>query len=99
MGQGERSVLSGALLFATVSPLLEQGQSAITEGHAAVIDLSAVSGSDSAGLALLIEWLSVAKEAQRALRYENIPEQMQELARLCEVEDLLMRGTPPVGGT
>jgi phospholipid transport system transporter-binding protein len=94
MQEGERSRVSGALHFMTVSPLLGPGEAAIHSGRATVIDLSAVSESDSAGLALLIEWLSVAKEAKRALRYENIPEQIQELARLCEVEALLTLGMP-----
>jgi phospholipid transport system transporter-binding protein len=92
--EGERSRVSGALHFATVSPLLTQGEAAIQSGRAAVIDLRGVSESDSAGLALLIEWLSVAKEAKRSLRYENIPEQLQELARLSEVEPLLTLGLP-----
>jgi phospholipid transport system transporter-binding protein len=94
MQAGERSRVSGALHFTTVSPLLEQGEAAIESGRAAVIDLGSVAESDSAGLALLIEWLSIAKEAKRALRYENIPEQIQELARLSEVEPLLIGGTP-----
>jgi phospholipid transport system transporter-binding protein len=55
-----------------------------------VIDLAGVTASDSAGLALLIEWLSVAKGAGRALRFENIPSQLQQLARLSEVEELLV---------
>jgi phospholipid transport system transporter-binding protein len=93
MLEGEHSRVSGALHFTTVSPLLGQGETAIQNGRAAVIDLSSVSESDSAGLALLIEWLSVAKEAKRSLRYENIPEQLQELARLCEVEPLITGGT------
>jgi ABC-type transporter Mla MlaB component len=48
-------------------------------------------------LALLIEWLSVAKSARRSLRYENISEQIQELARLSDVEGLLTRASeaPP----
>jgi phospholipid transport system transporter-binding protein len=94
MQTGERSRLSGTLHFTTVSALLGQGEAAIESGRAAVIDLGSVAESDSAGLALLIEWLSVAKEAKRALRYENIPEQIQELARLSEVEPLLTSGTP-----
>jgi phospholipid transport system transporter-binding protein len=87
--EGERSRVTGALHFTTVSALLERGQAAITDGRAAVIDLSTVTESDSSGLALLIEWLSIAKKAQRSLRYENIPEQIQELARLSDVEPLL----------
>jgi len=42
--------------------LLPLGAAAIEGGHAAVIDLAGVKDSDSSGLALLIEWLSVAKE-------------------------------------
>lgn len=86
---GDRSRVTGSLHFTTVSTLLEHGHAAISDGRAAVIDLSTVSESDSSGLALLIEWLSIAKDARRALRYENIPEQLQELARLSDVEALL----------
>ncbi len=88
---GDRSRLAGTLHFDTVSALLAPGAEAISNGRAAVIDLSGVSESDSSGLALLIEWLSVAREARRELRYENVPEQIQELARLSDVEGLLAR--------
>jgi phospholipid transport system transporter-binding protein len=88
--EGDRSRVSGSLHFTTVSALLPLGVDAIDSGKAAVIDLAGVTGSDSSGLALLIEWLSVAKAAGRALRYENIPSQLHQLARLSEVEELLV---------
>jgi phospholipid transport system transporter-binding protein len=87
---GERCRVVGSLHFSTVSALLTAGVAAITDGRAAVIDLSSVTASDSAGLALLIEWLSVAKAANHPLRFENIPSQLQQLARLSEVEELLV---------
>jgi phospholipid transport system transporter-binding protein len=86
---GERSRVAGTLGFTTVTPLLPVGAAAIEQGRAAVIDLSAVTGSDSSGLALLIEWLSVARGAGRTLRYENIPIQLHQLARLSDVDALL----------
>jgi phospholipid transport system transporter-binding protein len=86
----ERSRVVGSLDFATVTRLLPEGSSAIDRGKAAVIDLAAVTGSDSSGLALLIEWLSVAKAARRSLRYENMPAQLHQLARLSDVEELLI---------
>jgi phospholipid transport system transporter-binding protein len=89
---GERSRVVGSLHFTTVSGLLTAGSEAIGRNEASVIDLAAVTTSDSAGLALLIEWLSVAKCANRTLRYENIPTQLQQLARLSEVEELLTPG-------
>lgn len=87
---GARARVIGSLHFTTVSALLAAGVEAINGGRAAVIDLAGVTASDSAGLALLIEWLSVAKAASRTLRFENIPSQLQQLARLSEVEELLV---------
>jgi phospholipid transport system transporter-binding protein len=89
---GGRSRVTGSLHFTTVSTLLPEGVDAIDGGRAGVIDLAGVASSDSSGLALLIEWLSVAKAAGRSLRYENIPSQLQQLARLSEVEELLVPG-------
>ncbi|HWX79123.1 MAG TPA: STAS domain-containing protein [Steroidobacteraceae bacterium] len=87
--ENKRSRVKGVLHFSTVTALLRPGSEAIAGGHATVVDLAGVSDSDSAGLALLIEWLSVAKTESRGLRYENIPAQLQQLARLSEVEELL----------
>lgn len=87
--EGERSRVNGVLHFTTVTALLRVGSEAIGNGRAAVIDLSGVKDSDSSGLALLIEWLSIARASRRSLRYENIPVQLHQLARLSEVEELL----------
>jgi phospholipid transport system transporter-binding protein len=90
--EGERSRVTGTLHFTTVSALLALGVEAIGNGRAAVIDLAGVKDSDSSGLALLIEWMSVAKAARRTLRYENMPVQLHQLARLSDVEELLISG-------
>ena len=87
--QDNRSRVNGVLHFSTVTALLRSGTQAISDGHAAVIDLSGVSDSDSSGLALLIEWLSIAKAEGHSLKYENVPAQLHQLARLSEVEELL----------
>lgn len=92
---GNRARVEGSLDFDTVSHLLQQGSNAIGAGRAAVIDLAGVTGSDSAGLALLIEWLSIAKLAAHPLTYENMPAQVHQLARLSEVDELL---TPTPSG-
>jgi phospholipid transport system transporter-binding protein len=93
VGDG-RARVAGLLGFKTVSALLAQGSAAIDAGRIAVMDLGAVTASDSSGLALLIEWLSVAKRAGRELRYENVPAQIHQLARLSEVDGLISGGTP-----
>jgi phospholipid transport system transporter-binding protein len=90
--EGERSRVDGVLHFTTVTALLRSGSEAIANGRAAVIDLSGVKDSDSSGLALLIEWLSIARAERKSLRYENIPAQLHQLARLSDVEELLTAG-------
>ena len=93
LGQG-RAAVSGTLSFATAGELLSLGRESIMSGEAHSIDLAGVNGTDSAGLALLIEWLSLAQCSGQALRYENIPNQLQQLATLSEVDELLS-GTAP----
>jgi phospholipid transport system transporter-binding protein len=90
--EGEHARVNGVLHFTTVTALLRSGSEAIANGRAAVIDLAGVKDSDSSGLALLIEWLSIARAERKSLRYENIPVQLHQLARLSDVEELLTAG-------
>jgi phospholipid transport system transporter-binding protein len=82
--------VSGPLVFATVPGLLEQSK-ATFDGEAQLqVDLSAVQTADSAGLALLIEWYRLAARANRGLRFVNVPEQLRALARISDVDELLL---------
>jgi phospholipid transport system transporter-binding protein len=78
--------LSGELSFATVGSLLtEFSQQIVTHTPPKVLDLSKVSRVDSAGLALLIEWLKQSAN----ITFRNIPDQMQSLANVSGVQALL----------
>jgi phospholipid transport system transporter-binding protein len=88
--EGEHAALSGVLDYGTVGALLATGAAAIDAGRAGFIDLQGVTAGDSAGLALLLEWQSVARAAKRSLRYQNMPAQLRQLANLSEVEELLV---------
>jgi phospholipid transport system transporter-binding protein len=82
--------LRGELTFATVPQLYQQGRRAIDQGGGELaIDLSGVGRADSAGLALLIDWLAYAAGRQCALRYSHLPKDITALAGLSEVTDLL----------
>lgn len=81
--------LSGNLNFDTVSDLLKQGESRFSSVASIQIDLSAVTHVDSAGLALLLEWLRYGKHHNKPVRYQNLPEQLRSLAAISEVETLL----------
>ena len=84
-----RARVAGALGFHTVTALLPVGSAAIRGENVGAIDLSAVTSSDSAGLALLVEWLSVARADGRTLRYENVPAQLHQLGALSDVDGLI----------
>ncbi|MDE2304265.1 MAG: STAS domain-containing protein [Gammaproteobacteria bacterium] len=88
LAQG-RATVSGVLTVDSVGDILEAGSRAIVASEGLTIDFEGVTAGDSAGLALLIEWLSVARSAGRSLRYEHLPPALEQLARLSEVEDLL----------
>jgi phospholipid transport system transporter-binding protein len=82
--------LEAALTFATVPALHARGLARIdAAGGELQFDLQQVSATDSAGLALLIDWLAAAKAHQRTLRYVQPPETLRALAKLSDVESLI----------
>lgn len=54
-----------------------------------LIDLAAVGHSDSAGVALLVDWLRRAQAGGRRLRLRNVPAQMRAIIRVSSLEELL----------
>ncbi|MGH9173004.1 MAG: STAS domain-containing protein [Vicinamibacterales bacterium] len=91
LGKG-RFAIRGALTFDTVTDALEQSKDLFDEFTRIELDLSGVTESDSAGLALLLEWVNWAKHYVREIRFADIPAQMRAIAEISEVEDLLKVG-------
>jgi phospholipid transport system transporter-binding protein len=89
-----RCAAQGQLTFATARGARQQGLAVLRGAIAGPleIDCSAVSLADSAGLAVLLDWLSAAKGAGQTLRYTHLPEDVVALARISEVDELLARG-------
>jgi len=78
---------------ATVGELLKQSKDRFANEKDIEVDFAGVTDGDSAGLALLIEWLRVAKESGSKLQFANVPGQITALARISEVDDLLFPAT------
>lgn len=51
------------------------------------VDLSGVGQADSAGLALLIEWIKFARGKRMKLSIKNVPNQILNLAKLSGLEN------------
>ena len=87
-GQG-RFRLSGVLGFGTVTEALHKSRHLFAEHKKIEVDMAGVEGTDSAGLALLVEWTGWAKREKRKLSFKHVPKQALELARISEVDTLL----------
>ena len=84
-------ILTGALNIATVTRIYRES---LDYFHDAVsvprsIELAGVTSADSAGLALLIDWIRLGKQQDCNIRFLNLPAQMLPLARLFGVDHLL----------
>ena len=91
-----RLAVRGALTFATARRARTQGLAALRNGDNAgrglEVDCSAISQVDSAGLAVLLDWLAEARRAGRPLRYEQLPNGLLGLARISAVDGFLTQG-------
>ena len=93
-GAGEgRLVAHGALTFASARAARTLALAALKDGSGALeIDCQGISSADSAGLAVLIDWLGAARQAGRSLRYRGLPEDLSALARISQIEEFLAKG-------
>lgn len=94
LGNGRFKVF-GALNADTATDLLRRSADAFKDAGSLEIDLANVPEGDSAGLALMIEWLRLSKQRQQTIHFKNVPEQIAALARISEVADLLDCGGTP----
>jgi len=85
----DQFAVGGVLGFDSATGLLEESKKLFDSANTINIDLSAVTHADSAGLALLLEWLRYGKQHNKTVRYQNLPTQLRSLAAISEVETLL----------
>ncbi len=91
LGSGSFAV-SGDMTFDTAEKILRASENLFDEHTQIEVDLSEITDSDSAGLALLLEWVTWANHSVREIRFTKMPEKILAIARTTEVEGLLTRG-------
>jgi len=83
--------ITSPLTFDTVADLLELSADWWKAPAETVqIDLKSVPKADTAGLALMVEWLEQARRAGRRLVFTNIPAKLQDLIRVSGLQDIFL---------
>jgi len=80
--------LEGPLTMQTVGGHLHEGRTRLAAGDL-VVDFSAVTGADSAAVALIFDWLRVAAVSGHSLSVRALPDGLRSLASLYGVDALL----------
>ncbi|HKJ22874.1 MAG TPA: STAS domain-containing protein [Gammaproteobacteria bacterium] len=87
-GEG-RYLLCGELSFATVPALLREVDTPFNGQEQVILDLERVTRADSAGLALLVEWVRRARQRSTPLTIRNMPPQLQGMAKVAGLDRVL----------
>jgi phospholipid transport system transporter-binding protein len=85
----DRFLLSGDLHFDNVPQIWEESRAMFTRAPGLTLDLSGITRTDSAGLALLIEWMRLARESRKPIAFKNVPAQMQALIEASGLTEVL----------
>jgi len=83
--------VSGDLSFDSAPDLWRAGLALLDGRRALTLDLDEVTRTDSAGLALLVEWMREARRRDIRIRFRNLPEQLLAIARTSRLQRLLPR--------
>ena len=82
-------LLQGELDFESVPALLRHAGARMLGKDRLEVDLKAVTRADSAGLALLVEWLRGSETAGNEIVFINVPPQLLSIARVCGLDEIL----------
>ena len=88
LGEG-RFAVKGEMSFSTANTILRASEGLFAQHDSLQIDLSGVERTDSAGLALLLEWKSQALGRNADIRFDGVPDNLLAIARTTEAVDLI----------
>ena len=89
VGSADRYELTGQLKFDTAADALAAITEKLGQSQHLSLNLAGVTAANSAGLALLIECKAMALRSGKTVSFENIPDALQKIAEVCQVQDLL----------
>lgn len=89
-----RFAARGAINFANARSARSEGLHALRTSSARdlEVDCSGITHSDSAGLAVLLDWMAIMKREGRPLCFANLPSGLVAVARISGVDEMLQKG-------
>ena len=84
-----RLTLSGVLDFDTVARLRPLLRRYLRPGERVSVNLKRVGHCNSAGLALLLQWVEDARGQGSTIQYRNLPHSLTEIADLYNLKSLI----------
>lgn len=81
--------VKGVLMMHTVMSVLAEINGYLNSATEVSLDFKQVENSDSAALALIVAWLSKAKQTGTRLHLCNLPQQITDIAKASDLLDIL----------
>ncbi|EGL53734.1 MAG: STAS domain-containing protein [Pseudomonadota bacterium] len=85
----KRFVVTGEMTLESAKIALTESKGVFDAVNDIEIDLQHVTQADSAGLALLVDWMRAAKKAKKSIAFKHLPEQMDAIAKASGLDELL----------
>ncbi|MES2216775.1 MAG: STAS domain-containing protein [Pseudomonadota bacterium] len=87
--QADSLQVSGALNFVTVVALWRESLAKLPAYNALHFDMAKVSDCNSAGLALMLEWLKYAKRNNKKIIFNNIPANLASIIKVAGINQIV----------
>lgn len=85
-----RFELRGDMSFSTAEKILRLSEKLFAKKLSIEVNLAGVQRTDSAGLALLLEWTGWSQRSGAEIRFTEIPQKVLSIAETAELEELLL---------
>lgn len=89
---GGKFSLNGRMTFGTAGQILRESEDLFEQHTRIEVSLAGVTASDSAALALMLEWITWANHTVREITFIDVPDKISAIAKVTEVDSLLTKG-------
>ncbi|MBX3709197.1 MAG: STAS domain-containing protein [Gammaproteobacteria bacterium] len=88
-GEGEKFFLTGDLNFSNVMSVYEKSIRQLNQSPQWIFDFSQLVSSDSSGLALIIEWVKLAKQQNKPIQLLHLSQAIMSIAKVASIDVML----------